>query len=65
MDRLFPNPRPMPAEKAEEQGAFCLICFANPSNVILSPCYHLCLCIDCFKIYTKDDFREVECPCCR
>jgi hypothetical protein len=60
----FDGLRLMPEEKALEQGIFCLICFNNPSNVIVQPCYHLALCSQCFPMYC-DRMATPECPCCR
>lgn len=37
----------MPTVKAEEMGTQCLICYTNPSNVVLVPCNHLCMCSEC------------------
>ena len=38
----------IPAVRADEMGTHCLICLSNPSNVVLIPCNHLCICNDCF-----------------
>jgi len=40
--------RRMPSSQVAEQGATCLICMVNPSNVIPIPCNHLGMCLDCF-----------------
>ena len=39
----------MPTRKAEELGTHCVYCYSNPSNIVLIPCNHLCLCSECFK----------------
>ena len=41
----------MPTKAAEDMGTECLICMANPSNIIIVPCNHLCMCGDCFLNY--------------
>ena len=38
----------IPSVRADEMGTHCLICLSNPSNVVLIPCNHLCICNDCF-----------------
>lgn len=38
----------IPSIRADEMGTHCLICLSNPSNVVLIPCNHLCICNDCF-----------------
>ncbi|XP_011500475.1 PREDICTED: mitochondrial ubiquitin ligase activator of NFKB 1 [Ceratosolen solmsi marchali] len=37
----------------------CVICMTNPQEIILLPCGHVCLCIDCSMNYTS------TCPICR
>ena len=65
MIERFNNIRQIPIEQADQQGAYCLICYNNPSNVIVRPCYHLAMCIACFQIYKDRTFEHIECPCCR
>lgn len=38
------------------------MCLTNPSNVILTPCRHMCMCMDCSKTYQK---TSKKCPICR
>ena len=43
----------------------CILCLTNPSQVIISPCGHKCLCLDC---YNNQDTRRglgERCPICR
>jgi E3 ubiquitin-protein ligase MUL1 len=37
----------------------CVICITNPQEIILIPCGHVCLCVDCSIGY------ELPCPICR
>jgi hypothetical protein len=57
----------MPSVKAEEMGTHCLICMCNPSNIVLIPCNHLCICSECFKKLKEhgNQLQEVKCPICR
>ena len=55
----------MPTVKAEEMGIYCLICMTNPSNVVLIPCNHLCICHECFAQYKQSQQNGVHCPICR
>ena len=32
---------------AEENGAECIICMANPRDTMILPCRHLCICNGC------------------
>ena len=56
----------MPTVKAEEMGTHCLICYSQPSNIVLIPCNHLCICSDCFlKLKESNNAAGVKCPMCR
>ena len=57
----------MPTVKADEMGTQCTICFSAPSNVVLIPCNHLCICEACFEHYKQSqaDGGNVKCPMCR
>jgi hypothetical protein len=58
----------MPTVRADEMGTHCLICLCNPSNIVLIPCNHLCICSECFLKYknSEDQQRQgVKCPMCR
>lgn len=64
----------MPTAKAEEMGTQCLICYTNPSNVVLVPCNHLCICSECHDKQKADHNnganafgrpQAVQCPICR
>lgn len=57
----------MPTVRADEMGTHCLICLTNPSNIVLIPCNHLCICSECFLKYkeNQDARRSVKCPMCR
>ena len=39
----------MPIIRADEMGTNCNICYENPSNIVLIPCNHLCICSKCFE----------------
>lgn len=36
----------------------CMVCYKNPKNIILQPCFHFCLCSECLQKLTT-------CPICR
>ena len=60
----------IPSVRADEMGTHCLICLSNPSNVVLIPCNHLCICNDCFQQYQNTERRNIawssiKCPMCR
>ena len=57
----------MPTVRADEMGTHCLICLSNPSNIVLIPCNHLCICSECFLKYKENQEarRSVKCPMCR
>lgn len=58
--------RQMPSVKAEEMGTQCLLCLSNPSNVVLVPCNHLCMCQECNnRTKQQDGLHNVKCPICR
>ena len=40
----------------------CIICYSNPSKVIISPCGHRCICEEC---YNTQKSKLKECPMCR
>ena len=40
----------------------CVICMAEPRNVVVLPCRHMCLCIACADIYRV---KSNKCPICR
>ena len=55
----------MPTVKAEEMGTQCLICYVAPSNIVLIPCNHLCICSECFLKLKENSNSSVKCPMCR
>ena len=56
----------MPTVRAEEMGTYCLICMCQPSNIVLIPCNHLCICSECFIKYKENNNGgTVQCPMCR
>jgi hypothetical protein len=57
----------MPTMKADEMGTYCNICLTKPSNIVLVPCNHLCICTDCLRILKDQPNRigGVQCPLCR
>ena len=38
----------------------CLVCMSEAKCVLLLPCRHLCVCVECF-----DSFQQQKCPVCR
>ena len=63
----------MPSIRAEEMDTHCQICMTHPSNIILVPCNHLCICQECFKKLKDGNIarrglhnsKTIECPICR
>ena len=46
----------------------CCICRVQNSTVVLMPCAHLCLCLDCFHLHKENAVRSNHdklCPICR
>ena len=41
----------------------CIICLSKPRNVVMDPCMHLCICLDCSKQLLQNRMRK--CPICR
>jgi len=50
---------PIASIKNEIKPFVCLICMNNMIDVIIKPCYHICICNDCYKQLGKKN-----CPCC-
>lgn len=49
---------------------YCKICLDNQIAVIILPCRHMCLCLECAMLYNQKDSRNKnkmkhECPICR
>lgn len=44
----------------DEQDTECIICFDEDKSVVLVPCGHYCLCVNC-----ADRIRYDNCPMCR
>ena len=45
----------------------CIICFTNAREVIIEPCNHFCMCLDCLESLCNsvgDNLRET-CPLCK
>lgn len=38
----------------------CVVCLTNPRELVLSPCQHVCLCVDC-----EEQLTRRVCPVCR
>jgi hypothetical protein len=56
----------MPTIRADEMGTHCLICYTTPSNIVLIPCNHLCICSECFLRLKENSYQSsVKCPMCR
>uniref|UniRef100_A0A914NI07 RING-type E3 ubiquitin transferase n=1 Tax=Meloidogyne incognita TaxID=6306 RepID=A0A914NI07_MELIC len=47
---------------AEENGAECIICMANPRDTMILPCRHLCICNGCAETLR---YKLNNCPICR
>ena len=47
------------ADDADGSGE-CLVCMSESKAVLLLPCRHLCVCVECF-----DSFQQQKCPVCR
>jgi hypothetical protein len=57
----------MPDAAAEDLGIFCTYCMAKPSNLIVQPCMHLTMCVECYKVYSAHfpEGEEAKCIMCR
>ena len=42
----------------------CVVCFTNQKCMLIRPCNHACLCIDCAKLLLEESELK-ECPLCR
>lgn len=58
----YVNPPATGSDKTIENFQFCVICQDKLKSVVLLPCRHLCLCLDCYKQLRR--YRR-ECPMCR
>lgn len=56
------SPPTMSSNKATDSFNFCVICQDKLKSIVLLPCRHLCLCLDCYKQLRR--YRR-ECPMCR
>ena len=45
-----------------ESGQDCIICFCEPSDTMIKPCNHLCLCKECAGTMQA---KTSQCPICR
>lgn len=46
--------------------SMCVVCTVTPSNQVLMPCAHLCLCHNCIgRALEPDDDGDIRCPICR
>lgn len=45
----------------------CVVCLSDVARVIVLPCRHQCMCLDCFKSMDGEDVlvRVHQCPICR
>jgi hypothetical protein len=44
-----------------ERENLCTICYENPTQVIIVPCDHRCLCLECYK---REKENLEKCPIC-
>ena len=47
-----------------QEDTLCVVCITNPKCMLIRPCNHACLCIDCAKMLTTEAVLR-ECPLCR
>ncbi|KAK2964123.1 hypothetical protein BLNAU_654 [Blattamonas nauphoetae] len=62
--------KPLYGFSLEPESSNCLICYASPAVLTISPCYHCCLCEDCaiHLIRSADTSAQSfgrRCPVCR
>lgn len=54
------------AEKMSNSEKLCVICQNAPKNVLLLPCRHMCLCVECaHTMVSLPGSRATKCPLCR
>ena len=51
-------------------GQLCSICFSKTIEVVILPCRHMCLCLECAGLFNQRDSNnkskvKAECPMCR
>lgn len=56
------NPSATSSTKTIDAGTFCVICQDQLKSIVLLPCRHLCLCLECYRQLRR--YRR-ECPMCR
>lgn len=50
----------------DDKGNECVICLTEPCTVVVRPCNHLCLCVDCSeRLVSGSNFEKRRCPICR
>lgn len=50
---------PIKSLKNEMKPFTCMICMSNMIDIIIKPCYHICMCNECYAKLPKKN-----CPCC-
>ena len=49
---------------ARQEDNLCVVCLTNAKCMLIRPCNHACLCIDCAQLLTTESILR-ECPLCR
>ena len=51
--------------KIEDMDKDCIICFDERVDVLVIPCRHLCLGLECAQLIRNQQKKNKECPICR
>lgn len=76
IDEIIESPDPI-EETEDDSDRLCVVCLTELKDTVMSPCRHLCLCIDCAKLMLTmsadadnmmrpiDNSSNRKCPICR